>query len=43
MQSEEDSAHRVHFGCSESDDDDMFAHYMVRMFLYDHELYANVT
>ncbi|XP_030949999.1 uncharacterized protein LOC115973897 [Quercus lobata] len=26
--SEEDSAHRVHFGCSESDDDDMFAQYI---------------
>ncbi|KAK7839118.1 hypothetical protein CFP56_018737 [Quercus suber] len=26
--SEEDSAHKVHFGCSESDDDDMFAQYI---------------
>ena len=26
--SEEDSAHRVHFGCSESDDDDMLAQYI---------------
>nr|POF08027.1 hypothetical protein CFP56_17755 [Quercus suber] len=26
--SEEDNAHRVHFGCSESDDDDMFAQYI---------------
>ncbi|XP_023906799.1 uncharacterized protein LOC112018497 isoform X1 [Quercus suber] len=26
--SEEDSAHRVHFGCSESDDDDIFAQYI---------------
>ena len=25
---EEDSAHRVHFGCSESDDDDMFTQYI---------------
>ena len=26
--SEDDSAHKVHFGCSESDDDDMFAQYI---------------
>ncbi|KAK7847175.1 hypothetical protein CFP56_007027, partial [Quercus suber] len=26
--SEEDSVHKVHFGCSESDDDDMFAQYI---------------
>mgnify|MGYP000885063302 CR=1 FL=1 len=26
--SEEDSAHRVHFGCSESDNNDMFAQYI---------------
>ncbi|KAL0001478.1 hypothetical protein SO802_015259, partial [Lithocarpus litseifolius] len=26
--SEEDSAHKVHFGCNESDDDDMFAQYI---------------
>ena len=26
--SEEDSAHRVYFGCNESDDDDMFAQYI---------------
>ena len=26
--SDEDSAHRIHFGCSESDGNDMFAQYI---------------